>query len=309
MSFTSALGYRDDLVALFPGQGSIAHGAGLAWRDSPHWALVSDVSDVSGVDIEHLLLVATDDELIRTDNAQLATFALSLVGYRHLLERGVRPRYFLGHSLGEFSALVAAGVMSLDDGARVIRARGQAMARAATRTPGSMVAVMGASDGAREALEAKSDLWVANVNGEGQVVVSGTIDALDDLLATHRELGWRRATALPVGGAFHSPLMDDAQNDLDRALADVAFHPSDAIVIANVDAAPHADPDAWRALLSRQLTAPVQFFAATLALPETVTTSVEMPPGNVLTGLTKRIRDFVQQYAPANPAQLQEMPL
>ncbi|HVB19608.1 MAG TPA: ACP S-malonyltransferase [Acidimicrobiales bacterium] len=309
MSFSSALAYRDDLVALFPGQGSIAHGAGLPWRDSPHWSTVSEVSHASGVDVERLLLEAPDEEVIRTDNAQLATLALSMVGFRELLERGIRPRYYLGHSLGEFTALVAAGVISLEDGARVIRARGQAMAGAAKKTGGSMVALMGPSDGAREVLNSMVDLWVANVNGEGQIVVSGTQEALDDLLARHRELGWRRAAALPVGGAFHSPLMSQAQDDLDGALADVTFQSSAAIVLANVDGVVHADPAAWRGLLSRQLTSPVQFLAATLALPETVTSSVEMPPGNVLTGLTKRIRNFHQQFAPGNRDQIQEMPL
>ncbi|HUY43431.1 MAG TPA: ACP S-malonyltransferase [Acidimicrobiales bacterium] len=309
MSFSSALAYRDDLVALFPGQGSIAHGAGIPWRESPHWSIVRDVSHASGVDVERLLLEADDEEVIRTDNAQLATLALSLVGFGELLEHGCRPRFYLGHSLGEFSALVAAGVISLEDGARVIRARGRAMASAAENTNGSMVAVMGPSDGAREALESRANLWVANVNGEGQIVVSGTQDALADLLAHHREWGWRRAAALPVGGAFHSPLMSQAQNDLDGALARVSFHASDAVVIANVNGAVPADPSAWRELLSRQLTSPVQLLAATLALPEGVTSSVEMPPGNVLTGLTKRIRPFHQQFAPANRAQVQEIPL
>jgi [acyl-carrier-protein] S-malonyltransferase len=309
MSFSSALAYRDDVVALFPGQGSIAHGAGAPWRASPHWSVVATVSEVSGVDVEYLLLEAPDDEIIRTDNAQLATFALSLVGFGELLERGVRPRFHLGHSLGEFSALVAAGVLTLDDGARVIAARGRAMARAAQRSDGSMVAVMGASDGAREALGTIDELWVANVNGEGQIVVSGTRPALDELLARHRDLGWRRATPLAVGGAFHSPLMADAQDDLDHALANVTFHDSEIRVIANVDASTPSESQRWRGLLSRQLTSPVEFLAACLALPSSVTTTIEMPPGNVLTGLTKRIRTFDAQYAPTNPLEYRELSL
>ncbi|HEV2427677.1 MAG TPA: ACP S-malonyltransferase, partial [Acidimicrobiales bacterium] len=143
-----------------------------------------------------------------------------------------------------------------------------------------------------------------NVNGTGQIVVSGTRAGLDDLLARHRELGWRRATPLPVGGAFHSPLMAPAQAELDDALAKAHWGSTDAVVIANVDGRPHSDPGEWRDLLSRQLTSPVQFLDATLALPDQVTASVELPPGSVLTGLTKRIRDFDSQLAPSAPDDL-----
>lgn len=309
MSFPSAPTFRDDVVALFPGQGSIGPGAGAPWQSSPHWSLVDQVASASGVDIARLLLHADADDVIRTDHAQLATFALSLVGFRTLSQLGWRPRYFLGHSLGEFSALVAANVLSLDDGARVIAARGRAMARAANATEGSMVAVMGADDGAREALTSINELWIANVNGEGQVVVSGTRAALDELLQRHRELGWRRATPLPVGGAFHSPLMASAQRDLDEALDNVTWRGGDGVVIANVDASSPVDPRQWSTLLSRQLTAPIEFLDATLALPESVTSTIEMPPGNVLTGLTKRIRSFTHQFALTRPDDLQELSL
>ncbi len=197
-----AVTVRDDLVALFPGQGSIGARAGVAWRHSAHWSVVDRVSEVAGVDVERLLLEADDTEVVRTDNAQLATFALSLVGYGELLDAGRRPRYFLGHSLGEFSALVAAGVVSLEDGARLIAVRGAAMARAAALAEGSMVAVMGGDDAARHQLSTLDGVWVANINGTGQIVLSGTREGLDDLLARHRELGWKRATPLPVGGAL-----------------------------------------------------------------------------------------------------------
>ncbi|HQU26707.1 MAG TPA: ACP S-malonyltransferase [Acidimicrobiales bacterium] len=300
----SAPRFAEDVVALFPGQGSISAGAGVAWRSSEHWALVAAVSDAAGVDVARLLLEAEDDEVVRTDHAQLATFALSLVGYRHLVAGGLRPRYLLGHSLGEFSALVAAGLLSLDEGTRLIAVRGLAMARAAREVPGSMVALMGGDDEARAALSALEGVWVANVNGDQQVVVSGTREGLTDLLERHRDLGWRRATALPVGGAFHSPLMAPAQDDLDAALARATWGATEHVIVANVDGRPHGDPNEWRDLLSRQLTSPVQFLEATLALPSSVRVSIEMPPGAVLTGLTKRIRAFDHQYAPADPAEM-----
>jgi [acyl-carrier-protein] S-malonyltransferase len=300
---------REDCVVLFPGQGSLGGGAGRPWRTATNWKVVDLISDVSGIDVAHLLLDADDDQVIQTDRAQIATFALSLVGYYELLERDIRPEYFLGHSLGEFSALVASGLLSLEDGATLISVRGAAMSRAAARNPGSMVALMGGDEGARDALATLDGVWVANVNGTGQIVVSGTTSGLERLLATHRELGWRRATPLAVGGGFHSPLMADAQLELDDALARVTWGTTDATLIANVDGRVHDDATQWRTLLSRQLTSPVEFLDATLALPSVVTTSIEMPPSGTLTGLTKRIRPFEHQFAPSSLQELQEISL
>src|ERR1019366_424485 len=295
MSDRANLPFRDDLVVLFPGQGSLTGGAGLAWRASLHWPQVARISEVSGIDVESLLINATDEEVVRTDRAQIATFALSMVAYQELLDRGMRPRYLLGHSLGEFSALVASGLLGVDDGARLIAVRGTAMATAAEEIEGTMVAVMGGDDEARRKLDGLDNAWVANINGSEQIVLSGTRGGLDYVLANHRELGWRRATPLAVGGAFHSPLMAGAQRVLDEALLATRWGETDHVVIANVDGEPHSLATEWQRLLSRQLTSPVQFLDATLALPTQVRWSVEMPPAGVLTGLTKRIRDFDRQ--------------
>jgi [acyl-carrier-protein] S-malonyltransferase len=309
MSDRANLPFRDDLVVLFPGQGSLTGGAGLAWRASLHWPQVARISEVSGIDVESLLINATDEEVVRTDRAQIATFALSMVAYQELLDRGLRPRYLLGHSLGEFSALVASGLLSIDDGALLIAVRGAAMARAAEEAAGSMVALMGGDEGAKDALESLDEVWVANINGTGQIVVSGTQRGLDDLLSRHKDLGWRRATPLAVGGAFHSPLMVPAQEELDGALAGVSWGTTQAVLIANVDGRVHTSANDWQALLSRQLTSPVEFLEATLALPPSVTTSIEMAPGGVLTGLTRRIRTFERQFAPSSLTELQELTL
>ncbi len=298
--------WRDDAVALFPGQGSIASGAGRAWTASPHWSLIAEISEVTGTDVAHLLLDASDEDVIRTDHAQLATFALSLVGYHDLLALGWRPRYHLGHSLGEFSALTAAGVLTLADGARLIAVRGAAMAEAARATAGMMVALLGGDEAARALLQDRPGVYVANVNGSGQLVVSGETAALDLLLGDARDLGFKRATRLPVGGAFHSPLMASAQAALDAQLARTPWHPSDAVVVANVDGQVHPAAD-WPGLLSRQLTSPIEFVAATTTLPDAVTASVEMPPGAVLTGLTRRIRAFATQVALTEPAELRAL--
>lgn len=309
MSESPNAALRGDLVVLFPGQGAISSGAGVPWRSSRHWNQVAIISDAARLDVAELLLHASDSEIVRTDRAQIATYALSLIGYLELLDLGMRPKYLLGHSLGEFSALAASGLLSIEDGARLIGVRGAAMARAAKLTQGSMVALMGGDEGGRVALEGLDEIWVANINGTGQIVVSGTTAGLDDLLARHKELGWRRATPLAVGGAFHSPLMAPAQAELDKALSSVEWSTTEAVLIANVDGRVHTLASEWRELLSRQMTSPVEFLNATLALPDSVTTTIEMPPGSVLTGLTKRIRTFDTQFAPATLDELQEIKL
>ena len=301
--------FSENLVCLFPGQGSLASGAGLQWQESKHWNQIAIISEASGIDVATLLTTASSDEVVRTDNAQIATFALSTIGYLELLDKGIRPRYLLGHSLGEFSALVASGLLSIEDGAKLIGVRGAAMLRCATTTEGSMVALMGGEEGALENLKTLENVWIANINGTGQIVVSGSRAGLDDLMSRNKELGWKRATPLPVGGAFHSPLMSPAQDELDAALANIEWRTTDSVLIANVDGNVHTTAQDWKELLSRQLTSPVQFLDATLTLPQSVTQTIEMPPSGVLTGLTKRIRTFDSQLAPSTLKELQELDL
>jgi len=287
---------RDNhVVALFPGQGSLTSGSGEQWLTSPSWAIVREISDATNVDVAHLLLSAEHDEVVRTDNAQLATYVLALIGWRRYLEDHSHPAVFVGHSLGEFSALVAAGVLDYIAGAQIVHARGLAMQRANEVNPGTMAALMGGDDEALGRLGEIDNLWIANFNGEGQTVVSGSLDSMDELERRGKEIGWRRVTRLKVGGAFHSPLMAPAQQDLDTVLDATTFHDTDAIILANVDGLPHNGGDVWRTLLSRQLTEPVQFLRAVNTIPPTVTRTIEMPPGSTLTGLTKRIRTFTEQ--------------
>ena len=300
---------NNNLVALFPGQGSLSGGAGVGWKNSRHWNQIGVISEASGIDVEDLLTSASDEEVVRTDRAQIATFALSTIGYLELLDKGIRPRYLLGHSLGEFSALVASGLLSIEDGAKLIAVRGAAMKRCAENVEGSMVALMGGEEGALENLKSVENVWIANINGTGQIVVSGSRAGLDDLLSRNKELGWKRATPLPVGGAFHSPLMAPAQAELDEALSKVQWRTTESTLIANVDGKVHTTADEWKVLLSRQLTSPVEFLDATLCLPENVQTSIEMPPAGILTGLTKRIRSFETQFAPSTLELLQEIEL
>jgi [acyl-carrier-protein] S-malonyltransferase len=278
-------------LALFPGQGAITEGEGRLWSSSPHWPLVHQIGDITGVDVEKILLHLPDVEVIRTDNAQIGTFALSLVAFADFTERFGTPTHFLGHSLGEFSALVAAGVLSIEDGSRIVATRGAAMAAAADKHRGTMAALMGGEPGALEALGDLEDIWVANVNGDDQIVVSGTMEAIGRLEIHAKEIGWKRVRRLNVGGAFHSPLMASAADDLRAVLATSEFHQTDAKVYSNVDGAAHAGEE-WRALCLEQLTSPVQFVAAVNAVDSSVKAAYEMPPGSTLIGLTKRIRTF-----------------
>jgi [acyl-carrier-protein] S-malonyltransferase len=288
-------------LGLFPGQGAVRAGAGAPWPGCSAWRLVDEISGAVDVDVAGLLLHTPDDELVRTDRAQLATFALALVGWTDRCERHDPPRLLAGHSLGEITALTAAGVLTVPDAARIVATRGTAMATAAARHPGSMVALMGPSDGAREILAQLPDVWIANDNGPGQLVVSGTPSALDGLVRRSRELGWKRATALSVGGAFHSPLMADAQAALDEVLAGVTFGPTEHHVAANVDGRWHAGGDEWRARLSAQMTSPVLFSDIVESADPSVDSAVEFPPAGVLIGLVKRLRSFESLVAISEP--------
>jgi [acyl-carrier-protein] S-malonyltransferase len=277
-------------VGLFPGQGALRAGAGAPWQRCPAWNIVTTIADVTGLPLADYLTTFDDEAVQRTDIAQIATFALSLVSWE---DAGAPPvSVFIGHSLGEYSALVAAGILSVADGALLVAQRGAAMAQAAREQPGGMTALMGAGPEAIALTEQVAGLWIANINGEAQTVVAGTTEALSWLQEHYRELGWRRATPLAVGGAFHSPLMQPAAISLSAALHATTFQEGHIRVVANVDGVAYAGGDHWRDLLLRQLTAPVQFLRGIAALPEGITTSIEAAPAGVLTGLVKRIRPF-----------------
>jgi [acyl-carrier-protein] S-malonyltransferase len=279
-------------VLAFPGQGSLQPGVGAPWREHAAFAEVGAVGEAAGIDVAGLLLDAPEDVLVSTENAQLATFALSLA---ILSATGLDARgsLSLGHSLGEYTALVAAGVVDRDAGARLVAARGAAMRRAADARAGGLVAMIGGDAAlADAACLAIPGLAVANLNGPGQVVLGGPDDALEALAARAKELGFRRAIPLKVGGAFHTPLMAPAADDLAPALERTTFARGRMPVVANVDGVAHDDPADWPSLLLRQLTSPVRFQACVEALPAEAIV-VECGAGGVLKGLISRIRDDV----------------
>lgn len=280
-------------VFTFPGQGSQRPGMGAPWVDHPSWELVDEASTASGRRVEHLLLEADADELKEPRNAQLATFVASLLALDAVERVGLSPSACAGHSLGEYTALVATGALSFEDGVRVVTERGEAMQAAADEHPGTMAAVLGLDDGDVDAAcrRADGDAWVANYNAPGQVVVAGGREALDRATSAAKELGAKKVMPIPVGGAFHTPYMAPARERLRKALANARLNAPEVPVVANVDARPHTDAADWEQLLSSQLCSPVRWHQSVrrLADVENKLVFVELGPGGVLTGLVKRI--------------------
>ena len=291
------------VALVFPGQGSQRPGMGRPWADTPSWALVAEISGYAGRDAAVLLLDTDADELARTDSAQLATFALEMVLLDAVRAAGVTDGVLgacAGHSLGECSALVAAGILDLADAARLVAARGAAMARAAAERPGTMAVLVNldaatAGTLVEQARGRDGEVWVANLNAPGQVVVSGTRAGVAAVEIAATEAGGK-AVRIPVGGAFHSPLMAPAAEPLGAALAAVTPRPGNHPVVANVDAVPHDGGADWRALLRRQLVEPVRWEDGLRALTGLgCRLVVELGPGRTLAGLAKRV-------IPATPA-------
>jgi [acyl-carrier-protein] S-malonyltransferase len=295
------------LVFTFPGQGSQRHGMGRAWVDHPSWEVVGEASETAGRDLGRLLLDADQEELTLTANAQLATYVISLVVLDAIERVGIEPTACAGHSLGEYTALTASGALGFEDGVHLVVERGEAMHHAAEERPGTMTAVLGAEDDDVEAAcqRAEDEVWVANYNGPGQVVIAGTAEAVARAGTIAKELGARRLLPFPVAGAFHTALMGPARARLRKALADTPFSAPEVPVVANVDARVHPEPGAWPALLSAQLCSPVRWRQSLVLLGEMGATQVvEVGPGGVLTGLTRRTLPDVQALAVATPDDL-----
>ena len=303
-SIDSKRGGNKVLVALFPGQGSLRPGMGLPWVDHPSAALLTEISDIAGIDVRRLLCDASTDELVRTDNAQLATFCLSMMVADALESTGIVADLAIGHSLGEYSALRYARIVTLEAATHLVVVRGQAMVEASVRCPGSMAAVLGSSSEDLESVLADFDeLVIANLNAPGQVVVSGPTAQLDSLRSQAKERGLRRVMPLEVGGAFHSPLMGAATEALRDALLATSFDEGRIEVVANIDAQPHAGGSVWAELLTEQLTGPVRFQESIESTPNDAT-FIELGAGGVLAGLVGRIRPDAERSSIGEPEDL-----
>lgn len=298
------------LAFTFPGQGSQRPGMGRPWMGHDSWELVEEASEIAQRDVAALLLDADADELKDTRNAQLTTFVSSLMVLDAVERLGIEPSFCAGHSLGEYTALTATGALSFEDGVRLVVERADAMHEAGITSPGTMAAVLGLDDDQVEIAcrRADSDVWVANFNAPGQVVIAGSIDGVAKASEHAKELGSKKVMPLQVSGAFHTPFMTAARDRLRDAIALASPRDTEVPVISNVDALAHANGSEWASLLSAQLSSPVRWKHCLLTMAEEgVTGFVELGPGGVLTGMAKRTVDSARTISVATPDELDKL--
>ena len=311
----------DQLAFVFPGQGSQSVGMGRALAEaSPAAARVFDAADRAlGSPISNLAWEGPADRLDLTENAQPALLATSIAILEALRERwadaGIeapRPLFAVGHSMGQYSALVAAGALSFEDGIRLVRERGRLMQASGEGRDGAMAALIGLDDERLPELVAGASAHgvfvVANRNAPGQVVVSGERAAIEAGAELARSLGAKRAIVLPVSVAAHSPLMAEAAAGMRAALAGIEFHDPSPPLLANADARPLVTREACRTELVEHLTTGVDWIRAVEQLTAAgVTTFVEVGPGRVLTGLLKRIVPDAEVIPADDPASTERL--
>ncbi len=276
---------------VFPGQGaqSIGMGKDLYDNNAEAKALFERANEVLGFRITDIMFSGTNEELKQTNVTQPAVFLHSVIMAKAL---NVSPDAVAGHSLGEFSALVVAGVLSFEDGLTLVSKRAQAMQAACEAVPGTMAAILGLADDVVEKICAETEgvVVAANYNCPGQLVISGAVEAVDAACVAAKAAGAKRALRLPVGGAFHSPLMAPAREELAAAIAEAPFATPTCPIYQNVDALPYTDPAAIKENLIAQLTAPVRWtYIAQNMIADGVTEFTELGPGAVLQGLIRKV--------------------
>jgi len=302
---------------VFPGQGSQAVGMGRAvadvWPEAK--AVFTQVDEALGEPLSELIWNGPADDLTLTRNAQPALLAVSLATLAALKAEGVevsRAAFVAGHSLGEYSALAAAGSLTLSDAARLLRTRGEAMQRAVPVGQGAMAAVLGLDvEEVRAVAEEAAEAGVvaaANDNAPGQVVLSGAKAAVERAAEIARERGAKRVMLLPVSAPFHSPLMAPAAEVMEEALAQVTIRPPAVPLVANVTARPLTDPDEIRRRLVEQVTGAVRWRESVAWMAQNgVTRIVEIGAGKVLTGLSKRIAASLTGVAVGTPEEVRTL--
>jgi [acyl-carrier-protein] S-malonyltransferase len=304
------------LAVTFPGQGSQQVGMGRALAEAfPQAQAVFDEVDAAlGEKLSTTIFEGPEDKLTLTANAQPALMAVSIAALRALESRGFsipkNAKFVAGHSLGEYSALCAAGSISLADTARLLRIRGNAMQAAVAPGEGAMAAIIGLEHGDVEAACREAAVGgvcqIANDNGGGQLVISGSKSHVDRACELLKERGAKRAILLPVSAPFHSALMSPAADAMREALAAVTVNPPAVPLIANVLARPVTSPDEIRARLVEQVTGQVRWRESVEYMAgQGVTTQLELGSGKVLTGLVKRIAKDVGAIACGTPADIE----
>lgn len=282
------------IVLLFSGQGAQKTGMGKDWIESSATArkLAKHADEVLGFPLSDLMMDGPDEELTRTSRCQPALFVHGLVALELLRERlpAFQPVAAAGLSLGEFTAHVAAGTFSFDDGLRLVARRGEFMEEACLATEGAMAALIGGDEAQVRALAAATDVDVANLNAPGQIVLSGTVSGIDAAVAQAKDFGIRRAIKLNVAGAYHSRLMQSAQDKLAAELAAVSIQSPKIPVVCNFGASPVSDPAEIRTMLENQVTGSVRWTESIQALIAMGhRTFVELGPGKVIAGLVGKI--------------------
>jgi [acyl-carrier-protein] S-malonyltransferase len=311
------------IAFVFPGQGSQKVGMGRAWADLSEAArrTFEEADDVLGFPLSRLCWEGPEDELNLTANTQPALLTVSTAIHRALasfpgteaLRPVPSPVTMAGHSLGEYSALVAAGALSFADALRLVRLRGQLMQEAVPVGVGGMAALIGMDQEAANALAeevAQGEVCaVANLNGFVQIVIAGHTGAIDRAVALAKERGAKKATRLAVSAPFHSPLMAPAREGMTGPLMETAFRDPSVPVVTNVDAVPVSTGEAARDALIRQIDSPVRWVESALWMAESagVDTFLEVGPGTVLGGLTRRIAQGTMQVATSDPEQLRKV--
>jgi [acyl-carrier-protein] S-malonyltransferase len=278
---------------IFPGQGAQFSGMGLdLYEQSPlAQELFEKANDILGFTITDIMFEGSADDLKETKVTQPAIFLHSVI-LAKVLGESFQPEMVAGHSLGEFSALVANGTLSFKDGLKLVSQRAMAMQKACELKPGTMAAVLGLEDLLVEEVcqQTEGVVVAANYNCPGQLVISGEIDAINRACETLKEKGARRALVLPVGGAFHSPLMEPAREELAAAIATTEFNTPFCPIYQNVTAKAVSDPESIKSNLISQLTAPVKWTQSVQQMiADGATHFTEVGPGKVLQGLVKKI--------------------
>jgi [acyl-carrier-protein] S-malonyltransferase len=294
---------------IFPGQGSQAVGMGrdLAQNYAEARAVFDAIDEALGQKLSGLMWDGPEDELTLTENAQPALMAVSMAVVRVLEARGYsiasKASYLAGHSLGEYAALTAGGALKLEDTARLLKLRGQAMQRAVPVGVGAMAALLGLDfdaviEIAADASGAGEIVGAANDNANGQVVISGHATAVERAIELAKERGAKRAMPLPVSAPFHCALMQPAADEMQAALAAVDIQPPCVPIIANVTASPVSDPDSIRKLLVEQITGSVRWRESMIWLAENQAGELlELGSGKVLTGMARRIDERLSAKA------------
>ena len=289
---------------VFPGQGAQFSGMGKDFyeRSDEFKALFERANEVLGYRITDIMFNGTDDELKQTKVTQPAVFLHSVAAAKSILG-DVQPDMVAGHSLGEFSALVVAGALSFDDGLNLVLHRAMAMQRACEMQPSTMAAIIALPDEKVEEICASIDGEVcvaANYNCPGQIVISGSVPGIERACELMKAAGAKRALVLKVGGAFHSPLMEPAKQELEEAINSVKFNTPTCPIYQNVNALPQTDPETIKKNLIAQLTSPVRWTQSVRnMIADGADEFIECGPGSVLQGLIKKIDANVNAHGVA----------